>query len=223
MYFLKQVLSNRSHTRFVITCYTIIFAISGFFHGFFEALQGNATIESPFINAIGDNQLMWSHGHEPAFTLLKTYLGAGIASMLLSILIFFMIILFINHKYLKTAYILMFVGLLLVGGGIGHVLFFVPLWLSLVFGKNNTLSWTQKVSQTRIQRSIKTWNILLATGCFLLLLALELAMFGFLPFITSEVVLLTVMLVSLTLSWILMFISLKKASTLEKALVVKKQ
>jgi hypothetical protein len=54
-------------------------------HGLFEILQGNNSTNGLFIAAIGDSQKMWTHGNEPAFTLIPNFLLTGIAAMLVGL------------------------------------------------------------------------------------------------------------------------------------------
>jgi hypothetical protein len=59
----------------------------GFEHGIGEILQGNLPVPSIRINAYGSAGLPFPFGHEPAMTLLPTYLTTGIAAALAALLV----------------------------------------------------------------------------------------------------------------------------------------
>jgi len=59
----------------------------GFEHGIGEILQGNLAVPDIKINAYGSAGLPFPFGHEPAMTLLPTYLVTGSVAALTALLI----------------------------------------------------------------------------------------------------------------------------------------
>lgn len=162
---------------------SIVFALSGFVHGLFEVLQGNEPTTTLFIEAIGPQQRIWVHGTEPAFTILPTYLSAGVATMTVSL----MILWFVSHRFRKpygpSLYLGLFILLTLVGGGIGHVLLFVPSWwFATKIGRPLRISgfWENRKSKERAVRRL--WFGLLAIAVLCISYALVVAVTGFVPF-----------------------------------------
>ena len=114
-------------TRTIAATLGVIFAISGMSHGLFEILQGNTPTNGAFIEAISESMRMWPHGNEMAFTLMPTFLIAGIASIAVSLTIIVWSLRYLHTRHGATIYLLLFVLLFLVGGGIAQVAFFAML------------------------------------------------------------------------------------------------
>jgi hypothetical protein len=171
-----------------------IFGISGFSHGFFEALQGNIPTNGLFIFAIGEAQKMWLHGNEPAFTLLPTFLLAGISAMMVGFAIIIWSLGFVHRKNGPTIFILLFVVLLLVGGGVAQILFFPFIWL-VSTRINQPLTWWRTVLPIKVQKPLaRLWPGALTISAGLLVFALEIATTGFVPGMMDPEVVLSIML-----------------------------
>ena len=168
-------------TRINVATLGTIFGISGMNHGFFEALQGNIPTGGLFISAIGEAQKMWPHGNEPAFTLLPSFLLAGISAMIVGFAIILWSLGFVHRKNGPTVLILLFVVLLLVGGGVAQILFFPFIWL-IATRINQPLTWWQKILPIKIQKPLaRLWPSSLAISAGLLVFVLVIATTGFLP------------------------------------------
>ena len=109
-------------TKINVATLGTIFGISGINHGFFETLQGNIPTPGLFIFAIGEAQKMWLHGDEPAFTIIPNFLLTGIAAMIVGLSIIIWSLGFVHKKNGPTVFILLFILLLLVGGGVAQIL-----------------------------------------------------------------------------------------------------
>ena len=116
-------------TRTNVATLGTILGISGICHGFFEGLQGPIPTSGFIISAIGDAQKMWPHGNEPAFTLIPNFLISGIAAMVVGFAIIVWSLGFVHKKFGPTIFLLLFILLLLVGGGIAQIIFFPFIWL----------------------------------------------------------------------------------------------
>lgn len=184
-------------TRINVATLGTIFGISGMSHGFFETLQGNIPTGSLFIFAIGEAQKMWPHGNEPALTLLPTFLLAGILAMIVGLAIIIWSLGFVHMKNGPIVLILLFVLLLLVGGGVAQILFFPFIWL-VSTRINQPLTWWRKILPIQIQKLLTTlwpWSLVISAG--LLVFALEIATTGFVPGVNDPEVALSVMLLCL--------------------------
>ncbi len=163
-------------------------------HGFFEALQGNIPTGGLFISAIGEAQKMWPHGNEPAFTLLPSFLLAGISAMIVGFAIILWSLGFVHRKNGPTVLILLFVVLLLVGGGVAQILFFPFIWL-IATRINQPLSWWQKNLPIKIQKPLaRLWPCSLVISAGLLVFVLVIATTGYLPGVDDSEVVLPIML-----------------------------
>jgi hypothetical protein len=181
--------------------------ISGLNHGFFEILQGNNPTESLIIQAIGPDQLMWEHGAEEAFTIVPNFLLTGILSVFVSLAIIFWSIGFLQKKSGSTVFLLLFILLFFVGGGIGQVLFFIPTW-AFSTRINKPLTWWEKTLPANIRGIIgKLWPFSLSLLLLLFLIALEIAIFRYFPLIDNADAILYTAWYFLLAGWILLIFS----------------
>jgi hypothetical protein len=171
---------NRA-TRIIAATLGVMFAISGISHGFFETLQGNTPTNGVIIDAISESTRMWIHGNETAFTLIPNFLITGIAAISVSLAIIIWSVGFVHTKHGATVFLLLFVLLFLVGGGIGQVVFFTVGW-AFATRINKPLTWWQKVLPDGIRGVLaRVWPWTLAASSLLFFFALEIAIFGFVP------------------------------------------
>ncbi len=178
-----QVFGERQNdaTRIITVVLGITFAIGGLHHGFFESLQGNVRTESFVIQSIGPAQQMWEHGTDEAFTIIPNFLATGIAAILVSLLIIFWCIRFMHLRHGPLGFLLLFILLTLVGGGIGHIFFFLPAW-AYSTRINKPLRGWRKILSGSFGRIISTgwaYSVTFASLCFII--GLEISVFGFVP------------------------------------------
>lgn len=186
-----------SATRITVATLGTIFGISGMNHGFFEILQGNVPTGGLWISAIGKAQQMWPHGNEPAFTLIPNFLMTGIAAMLVGLAIMIGSLGFVHRKNGPTVFILLFILLLLVGGGVAQILFFPWIWL-VSTRINRPLVWWRKTLPVKIQKPLgRLWPGSLILSSALLIVVFEIGVTGFIPAVRDPEVVLSIMLVCL--------------------------
>lgn len=153
-------------------------AVAGFHHGLFEALQGNAPTPGVFINSIGPGHLRWEYGTDPAFTVIPNFLATGVASMLVSVAIAAWCITGLRHSRGPSVLLALFILLTLVGGGVGHILFFVAVWAYATRLRRpvpHPTPWLPK----RLRRALSaSWLATLISAAVLFLAGLELSVFG---------------------------------------------
>ena len=187
----------RNATRVIVATLGVIFGISGMSHGFFETLQGNTPTGGMLISAIGEAHRMWPHGNEYAFTLITNFLITGTLAMIVGFSIIIWSVGFIHKKNGSFIYLLLFILLFLVGGGIGQIVFFTLAW-AVSTRINKPLIWWRKVLPESGRRVLaKLWLWSLIAGALLLVMALEIAIFGFVPGVNDPDLILIIMLSSL--------------------------
>lgn len=197
-------------TKIIVSTLGVILGISGMGHGFFEILQGNTQTNGLVIHAIGEADRLWIYGTEPAFTLIPNFLITGILSIIVSLVVIIWSIGFVHKKNGPLIFLLLFILLFLVGGGIGQIIFFTLGW-AISTRINKPLIWWQKnlsVSARKIFSEL--WLLCLITSSLLLLFALEIAIFGLVPSVKDPDRISMVMLFSLgscLVLYILAFIS----------------
>ena len=181
----KSLFDNLNATRVIVTTIGVIFGFGGFNHGFFEFLQGNTPTDGLIIQAIGEAQRFWVLGTEEAFTIIPNFLISGLLSMVLGLTIVIWSLWFIQTKYGRTVFLVLFILLFLVGGGIGQVAFFIPAW-AFATRMNTPLTWWKKVLPRSTWPFLsKLWIITLILSSIAILIGLEIAIFGFVPGMTN--------------------------------------
>ena len=197
---------NRA-TRIIVAAIGVMLGVAGMDHGFFETLQGNNPTNGLIIQAIGDAHQMWLHGTEEAITIVPNFLLTGLLSIIISIAIIIWSVGFVHKKHGPTVFILLFLLLLLTGGGIGQIAFFIPTWLAST-RINKPLTWWRRVLPEKIRRVLaKLWPFTLGAVVICFLIGLEIAIFGFVPGVSNPDTALTICWSFLFAAWILLLFS----------------
>jgi len=121
-------------------------------------------------------------------------------------------------------HLLLFIVLFLVGGGIGQVPFFVLAW-AVATQIHKSLHWWRRVLPAGIRRGLaKAWPWLLCTASLLILLALVIAVFGYIPGVQDmgQVLDITLSLVGLSLGFFLLAFVAGFAYDIEQGTLVQK-
>jgi len=162
-----------------------LLAFAGFEHGLFEALQGYKQTGTNFISAIGKEMQWWVHGSEDAFTLIPNFLITGICAMCVSIIIMIWSLFCLHKRNSTTIFLLLFILLVLVGGGIGFIPFFIVTW-AYATRINTPLTRWKKWLKPKIRNSIAFfWPYALAVTAICWLTAIEIAVFGYVPGVSN--------------------------------------
>ncbi len=191
-------------TRKTVAVIGVMLGIAGFNHGFFEALQGWKPTEGLIIRAIAEDQFRYIQGSEEAFTIIPNFLITGILAMLVSLGIMVWSVKFLDRRKGPAVFLMLFILLFLVGGGIGQIIFFLPAW-GAATRINADLSWWKKTLPAGLQNilaRIRPFTLFGAVACFLI--ALGFAIVWNLPGAESEEQLFLVTWSFLGLGWLLM-------------------
>ncbi len=174
-----------TYTRMSAAALGLIFALGGMTHGFFAALQGNTPTSGLLIDAIGPEYQTWEHGTEAALTIIPNFLVTGVLAMLVSLVIMVWCIEHLHRRHGATVFLLLFIVLVLVGGGIGQIPFFLLAW-AVATRINRPLSGWRRVLPTWLRRVLSPlWSLFLIATVLPVLVALEIAIFGFVPGMTD--------------------------------------
>lgn len=165
--------------RFVVAVFGIVFAISGISHGFFETLQGNMPTSGLFIHAISDTYKAWLSGGETALTVISNYLITGIAAIIVGVAAIVWSAGFLHTRYGATIFLLLFILLLLVGGGIAQVLFFPVAWAFATRINKPLTGWRRVLPDSIRGRLARIWPWTLSAFAVLFGFALTTAVVGY--------------------------------------------
>lgn len=169
-------------TKITASTIGVLLGMAGFInHGLFEILQGNTPISGFYIEAIGESHRFWTYGTEGAFTLIPNFLITGICVLLVSMAIIVWSIKFIHIKHGATVFLFLLILLTLVGGGIGHIVLFLPTW-AYATRITKPLNWWRKFFSVKVRNVLaKMWFPLLLMTSLSWLIVMELGIFGFFP------------------------------------------
>ncbi|MEO0562864.1 MAG: hypothetical protein AAF125_12205 [Chloroflexota bacterium] len=211
---------NRATRISAITLATV-FALGGLSHGIGEVLQGNTPTNGRQIDAIGPAHQTWEYGGESAITLIPNFLYTGIAAITVSLLIVVWAFVFLHRPGGPWGLLALFITLLLVGGGIGQVLFF-PWAVAVATRINHPLTgWRRRLPDKVRGRLAAWWPALLSVGVVSILFALYIAVFGYVPGLTgadARLILVGILLLTGLLGFLASFVA-AFAHDIEQSLV----
>jgi hypothetical protein len=177
---------NLNATRIIATTIGVFFGLfSGVNHGIFEILQGNTPTDGLFIHAIGEAQRFWPLGTEDAFTLIPNFMVTGILSMVVGLTIAIWSIWFLPSKHGRMVFFGLFILSFLVGGGIGQVAFFIPAWVFATRMDKPLTGWRKVLPHSTWPFLSRLWIVMLVLATIVMLIGLEIAIFGFFPGFTD--------------------------------------
>ena len=170
-----------SATRAIVSTLGVLLALGGMDHGLFEALQGNKPTGGLIVHAIGEQNRMWAYGTEDAFTLIPNFRTTGVAAVVVSVMILVWSAGFVHKKNGSLVFLLLSILLFLVGGGVAQVVFFTLAW-AVSTRINKPVTWLRVVFPESVRRALaKLWLWLLIVFTLLALIALEIAIVGYVP------------------------------------------
>ena len=194
---------NNNATKLITSILGTTLAIAAFHHGFFEFLQGNKVTDGVLIQAIGEQQRFWVYGTEEAITIIPNYLFSGLLTMVISIFAAIWSIGFIGRKNGSLVFLLAFIALTLVGGGLGHIVFFLPVYGYSTRINKKLIFWS-KVFPKNARRIIgNIWPFFVGIASVAFIIALEISIFGYFPGIEDPDAIFTICWSFLGLSLIL--------------------
>lgn len=168
--------------RRVAVTFGLLFALSGAIHGVFEILQGARPVVGLTVEAIGPEQRHWVHGNEPAFTLMPTHAAAGIAVVIVALLVALWSLTRVHRRGGPAGFLALMVLLTLMGGGIGHIAFFLPAWGWMTALPRPPKPWHARLGRTGLARF---WPLALGAGALAWLAAQHIAVYGRVPGLTD--------------------------------------
>jgi hypothetical protein len=177
-------LSKRTPNNSVRKTTTIVaglLAAAGFEHGLFEALQGSKFTHGVFIQAIGDSMKWWKYGTEDAFTVVPNFLLTGILAMSVSTSIVIWSLFFLHRADAAKVLLLLFIALTAVGGGVGFIPFFLVTWAYATRTGSSLEWWRGRLSSGARRKFSTMWTPALVGAAACWLVALETAIWGYLP------------------------------------------
>lgn len=170
------------NTKITATAIGVLLGLAGILnHGLFEILQGNISTNGFYIEAIGEKHRFWLYGTEGAFTLIHNFLITGITAVLVGMSIIFWSIKYLQINYGTTVFLALLILLTLVGGGIGHVILYIPTW-AFASRINKSLDWWKRILSFQLRKKLAAiWFYFLIATLISWLIVMELGIFGYFP------------------------------------------
>jgi hypothetical protein len=174
---------DNAATRIIVSTLGVLVGIGSINHGLLESLQGYRPTPGLIVNALGAGYrwTVWKQGGEGAFTLIPNFLVTGILATSLGVLMILWTLLFIHKKHGPGVFLLLGIASFLTGGGIAQIVLFIIVWgyatriqSSLAFWR-----WLIPLSARPALGCLWPWTLTAATVLFLV--ALEIAIFGYVP------------------------------------------
>lgn len=191
-------------TRITTSAIGVLLGLAGILnHGIFEVLQGNNPTDGYYIEAIGEAHRFWIHGTEGAFTIIHNYLITGIGVILAGVAIVVWASKYIQVKGGTTVFLLLLMLMTLVGGGIGHILLFLPTWAFSTRIHKSLGWWERRLSAPLRKKLAALWKYSLAATMMSWLILMELGIFGYFPGQTDPDIVLNIVFIFLFSSAIL--------------------
>ncbi len=138
----------RNATRVTVSTFGALAGLAGIEHGVGEVLQGNVAPDGVMILSWPDSELFHILAGEPAMTIVPNLLATGILAILVSLIFLAWATMFVQREHGGPVLILLFVVMVLVGGGFG------PPLLGIIVG----------IAATRINAPLAWWRAHLTGG-----------------------------------------------------------
>jgi len=196
-------------TRAIASALGVLVGIGSIDHGVLECLQGSRPTPGLIVNALGPGYrwTAWKQGGEGALTLIPNFLMSGIIATLLGLLIIVWSLRFIESRRGPLVFLLLGVASFFTGGGVAQVVLFTLTWTVATRIHTSLDFWERLIPKSLRDTLGAVWRWTLAASIVLFLVALEIAVFGYVPGVSDQMELLHICWTILTLVLALFLIS----------------
>jgi len=183
---------DNAATRTIVSTLGVLVGIGSIDHGLLETAQGYKPTPGLIVNALGAGYrwTVWKQGGEGAFTLIPNFLVTGIIATLLGVLMIFWALRFIQKKHGPAVFLLLGIASFLTGGGIAQVVLFTIVWVLATRIRSPLTFWRWLIPPPMRPALGCLWPWTLTAATILFLAALEIAIFGYVPGVSSQIQLL---------------------------------
>ena len=178
---------NRA-TCVVVFTLGVLLGLSSINHGDLEMLQGNTATPGSSIKALGPGYSwsLWVHGSEPAFTIVHNFRLTGMLATAFGILLIVWSSRFIARRFGPAVFLLLSIASFLTGGGQAQVLLFTLNWAAATRTHASLRFW-RWLLPARLRRALAPlWRPALIAETIVFLAALEIATFGYFPWLPRD-------------------------------------
>lgn len=175
-------------TRTIAATLGVLVGVGSIDHGSLECLQGFRPTPGLIVNALGPGYrwTVWTQGGEGAFTLIPNFLVTGIVATLLGLVLIVWALRFMQRRHGASVFLMLAVASFLTGGGVAQVVLFTLTW-GVASRIGATLGfWQWSIPATMRPALGRVWPWTLGVATLLFLVALEIAVFGYVPGVTDQ-------------------------------------
>jgi hypothetical protein len=196
-------------TRAIASTLGVLVGIGSIDHGTLECLQGNRPTPGLIVKALGAGYswTAWKQGGEEALTLIPNFLFSGIVATSLGLLMIVWSLRFIDSRRGPLVFLLLGVASFFTGGGVAQIVLFTLTWAVATKVHAHLGFWERLIPERPRKILGAVWPWTLAASTVLFLVALEIAIFGYVPGVTDPTELLHICWKILALALALFLIS----------------
>jgi hypothetical protein len=184
----SATIRNNSATRSIACTLGVLVGIGSVDHGLLECLQGFRPTHGLIVNALGSGYrwTVWKQGGEGEFTLIPNFLVTGVIATMLGLLMIVWSIRFIRSPYGPTVLLSLGIASFLTGGGVAQIVLFTVAWAVATRIGASLSFWRWLLPPVARPLLGRLWPWTLGTATVLFILALEIAVFGYVPGVSDQ-------------------------------------
>ena len=201
---------NNSATCVIARTFGVLVGIGSIDHGLLECLQGFRPTPGLIVNALGPGYpwTVWKGGGEGAFTLIPNFLVTGIVATVLGLAMIGWSLRFLHSPRGPTVFLILGVASFATGGGVAQIVLFTLTWGVATRIRGSLELCGRIIPSTARPNIARLWPWVLGVSTLLFLLALEIAVFGYVPGVSNQTDLLHICWKILAAALVLYFVSI---------------
>jgi hypothetical protein len=201
---------NNSATCVIARTLGVLVGIGSIDHGLLECLQGFRPTPGLIVNALGPGYhwTVWKGGGEGAFTLIPNFLATGIVATFLGLAMIGWSLRFLHSPRGPTVFLILGVASFVTGGGVAQIVLFTLTWGVATRIRGSLELCGRIIPSTARPNIARLWPWVLGVSTLLFLLALEIAVFGYVPGVSNQTDLLHICWKILAAALVLYFVSI---------------
>jgi hypothetical protein len=188
----SRTIRNNRATRSIACTLGVLVGIGSIDHGLLECLQGFRSTPGLIVNALGSGYrwTVWKQGGEGAFTLIPNFLVTGVIAALLGLVIIIWSVRFMSSPHGPSLFLSLGVASFLTGGGVAQIVLITLAWAVATRIGASLEFWRRLIPPTARPQLGRLWPWTLGVATALFILALEIAVFGYVPGVSGQTLIL---------------------------------
>ena len=201
---------NNRATRTIACTLGVLVGVGSMDHGLLECLQGFRPTPGLIVNALGPGYrwTVWKEGGEGAFTLIPNFLVTGVVATLIGLAMIAWSLRFLHSPRGPTVFLILGVASFLTGGGVAQIVLFTLAWAVATQIVASLLFWRRLLPRVARPLLGRLWPWTLGAAAVLFIVALEIAVFGYVPCVSEQTLILHVCWMILAVALVLYLVSI---------------